>query len=74
LGYTKGAAAAYMPLLLMAAMVTILPRLAKVDLNQLFLYFETRLPLVIAAGTVFTVLVVMVSMRLSIRFYRKREF
>jgi hypothetical protein len=74
LGYTKGAVAAYMPLLLMAAMVTILPRITKVDLDRLTLFLETRLPLVIAAGIIFTVLVVMISIGLSIRFYQKREF
>jgi hypothetical protein len=74
LGYTKGAAAAYMPLLLMAAMVTILPRITGVDLGGLSQFLETKLPLVIAAGIVFTVLVVMVSIVISIRFYQKREF
>jgi hypothetical protein len=74
LGYTKGAVASYMPLLVMAAMVTFLPRITGVDLDRLSLYLETRLPLVIAVGIVFTVLVVMVSIVLSIRFYQKREF
>jgi hypothetical protein len=74
LGYTKGAVAAYMPLLLMAAMVTILPRITGVDLNQLSQFLETKLPLVIAAGIVFTVLLVMISIVASIRFYQKREF
>jgi hypothetical protein len=73
-GYAKATLVTYLPIGLLAGLAALLPTVGKGFLSRLTILIETRTYLMIAAGIVFTILVVMISMVLSMKFYQKREF